>query len=410
MKRDIVIIGGGASGLTAAILIKRQNPLVSVMVLEALDRVCKKLIVTGNGRCNITNKNLDFSFYHGENSEFCHFALKEFGYNFTVDFFESIGIPLVDGENGKMYPYSLQAASVVDALRLETQRLGVETIVSSRITDIKLSDSGYILKSVNNEFLSKKIIIASGGIAGGIKLGSMGDGYKLLSLLGYKTVSQMPSIVQLKTDLTNIKALNGIKVNARVSAIIDHKKVGENCDELLFTKYGVSGPAVMQISRHFNFGRDKKIKINFMPEFTYNEIFHLLLKRKNILKDRTMEFFFTGLLPKMLGFTMLKMCNISLNQKVSELNDNVFRYISENIFGFTISVTAHNGFENAQVTAGGISTEQFDNKTMESKIHKGLYAIGEVLDIDGDCGGYNLQWAWSSAAAAAKGITDDTDK
>ncbi len=389
--------------MCASILLKRNLKNEKIVVLESLARVGKKLSITGNGRCNITNCNLNFDAYHGEDSSFCHSALTRYGYDFTVDFFESIGVPFCCGESGKIYPYSLQASSVVDALRFEMERLGVETINEINANAI-LMNNGFLSVSTDKGMINcKNVIVATGSTAGGKKVGGTGDGYNILSALGHKVIAPTESLVQLKTELDNIKALNGIKVNATVTSYVNGKKHRSETGELLFTKYGISGPPVLQISRNKTVG-ERVVRINFFPEKSYDEIVDMLVSRVNVLSYRNAETFFVGLLPKMIGHTILKLCNIALNEKVSCFNNKICRLLAEKLHSFTLKVTGTNGFENAQVMAGGISTKDFDNITLESMICKGVYATGEVLDIDGDCGGYNLQWAWSSAAAVAEGI------
>ena len=389
--------------MCASILLKRNLKNEKIVVLESLSRVGKKLSITGNGRCNITNCNLNFGAYHGEDSSFCHSVLTRYGYDFTVDFFESIGVPFCCGENGKTYPYSLQASSVVDALRFEMERLCVETINEINADAILNTNSFLSVSTDKGVFNCKNVIVATGSIAGGKKLGGTGDGYNILSALGHKVIVPTESLVQLKTELNSIKALNGIKVNATVTSYVNGKKQRSETGELLFTKYGISGPPVLQISRNKIKG-DRVVKINFFPEKNYDEIVDMLISRVNVLSDRNAENFFVGLLPKMIGHTILKLCNIGLNNRVNTFDSRICRLLAEKLYSFTLRITGTNGVENAQVIAGGVSTKDFDSVTLESLLCKGVYATGEVLDIDGDCGGYNLQWAWSSAAAVTEGI------
>ncbi|MBE6740579.1 MAG: aminoacetone oxidase family FAD-binding enzyme [Ruminococcaceae bacterium] len=398
-----VIIGGGASGMCAAILLKSKLPDERIVVLESLPRVGKKLSITGNGRCNITNRNLSIDSYHGENVEFCRYSLTKFDYKFTCEFFDKIGVPFCEGEDGKMYPYSLQASSVVDALRFEMDRIGVEVINEINAKGVSKNNGRLIVNTDKGNFECNNVIVATGSTAGGRKIGGTGDGYSILSKLGHKLISPTESLVQLKTETEPIKALNGIKVNASVTSFVNGKKQRCETGELLFTKYGISGPPVLQISRNKIKG-ERIVKINFFPEKSYNEIVEMLLCRKETLAHRTAENFFVGLLPKMVGHTILKLCDIALNKKVSDFDGKICRLVAEKLYSFTLKVIGTNGVENCQVIAGGISTSDFDETTLESKLCRGVYAIGEVLDIDGDCGGFNLQWAWSSAAAASEGI------
>lgn len=403
-KYNTVIIGGGASGLAAAILLARKIGGENVLIIESLDRVGKKLITTGNGRCNITNRYINENAYHGENAQFCYYALNKYGFNFTKEFFESLGILLTEGENGKMYPLSLQASSVVDALRFALAELGVTVICNERVTKV-IKNKEYCLYTDNILYKCDNVIFACGGLAAGIKYGCDSCGYKMLENLGLKRIKATPSIVQVKTDITPIKALKGIKVNALVTLFEEKNKVRSELGEILFTDYGISGPPVLQISRQIN--RNEKenfIKINLMPDFNYCELLDFLKARKELLSGRIAEQFFNGIFPKMLGHTILKICQIPMNHIVGDLNDKQCSLLADTIGAFTLKVTGTKGFDMAQVTAGGIDTGEFSERTMESNKYKGLYAIGEVLDIDGDCGGFNLQWAWSSAAVSVDSI------
>lgn len=410
MKYDVIIIGGGASGLCASILIKRKRPELSVAILESQNRVLKKLLVTGNGRCNITNKNILVDAYHGENKEFCKYALEKFGYDFTETFFCSIGIPFTTSENGKVYPQSLQASSIVDALRITAEELGVMIFCEKTAKGIYKLPIGYEINTQNDKYFGKKIIIAAGGVSGGKSLIADKEQYNLLSDLGHKTIKPYPSLVQLKTELNGIKALNGLKQICNVTAKVNGKKVRSEVGELLFTKYGISGPPVLQISRSFAKTDKGTVEINLLPEYSFNNVYDLLILRRKLLKNRTAEYFFTGVFQKMIGYTLLKMSQVSLNDNIGDISDKKLKNLAENITCFSLKVTGNTGFDNAQVTAGGFSTNEFNEKSMESLKHKDIYAIGEVLDIDGDCGGFNLQWAWSSAAVAAEDICNDTYK
>ncbi len=390
--------------MCAAILLKRQLKNEKIILLESLDRVGKKLIVTGNGRCNITNKNIVLSAYHGNDVKFCSSALSRYGTDFTKDFFMSLGVPLVEGENGKMYPYSLQASSVVDALRFEMDELGVQVITDTSARKIIPLKNGYKIVCDNFEYDCKNVIVSTGGVVGGTKLGSFGIGYSIMKALGFKLINPSASLVQIKTDIFKIKSLNGIKQNSTVTLYIDGKKQRSETGELLFTRYGISGPPALQISRATAVAVNCKVKINFMPEYTYDEILSFLFERKELLKNRKADCFFNGVFPKMLGHTILKFSDVKLVDNIGEITNKQCRALAEQIYSFTLDVFGNNGYDSAQVTAGGLITDDFDAVSMESLKYKGLYATGEILDIDGDCGGFNLQWAWSSAAAAANDI------
>ena len=398
---DIAVLGGGAAGLIAAITAKRLNPDLSVYVLEALDRVGKKLITTGNGRCNITNLDLDLARFHGEDVSFCKYALERFGYNEIKEFFYSIGVDFIS-ENDKVYPASLQAASVVDALRFECDRIDVKTILNCKIEDISFAKD-ITLHSADNTFSAKALIVCTGLLSGGDKVGSFGNIFRLLKNDGFKTVRVSPSLVQLKTETDFVKQLKGIKVDAKATLLCGKKPVCSYTDEVLFCDYGLSGPAILQISRQS--ARDDRqytVSLDLYPETEECELVSKIKERAKLLSNRSLEEFFVGSVNKRLGQVVLKYCGFKLSDSVSSLSDDDFIKLAKAFKHFDFKVLSNTGFLNSQVSAGGISTFEFDRKTMMSKRRKGLFAAGEILDIDGDCGGFNLSWAWASGALAAE--------
>ncbi|MGN1317430.1 MAG: NAD(P)/FAD-dependent oxidoreductase [Lachnospirales bacterium] len=399
----IAIIGGGASGLVAAIEAKRQSPKTDVVIVEKLDRVGKKILATGNGRCNYTNLGANTNNYHGENNSFVTYVLKEFTVDNTVNFFNQLGIFPKEEEKGKLYPFSLQASSVLDGLRYEVDRLGIEIINNFYVADIKYNKKLFKLTSKDlNVVLANKVIVCGGGCASK-SLGSDGSCFKILEDLGHSITDLSPALVQLKTDVSETKALKGIKIYGNVSVIENDIVTLSEYGEILFTDYGVSGPPIFQISAKTAFKTNLKLSMDFMYEYNHKQIFDILKFRKESLSHLTMENYFTGLLNKRLGNIIAKRSGIEkLSFKVSNLTDDILWSMVKNIKEFTLVVTGDKGFNSAQVTAGGVRTREFYNETLESKIVKGLYACGEVLDIYGDCGGYNLQWAWSSGRLAGR--------
>lgn len=406
MVTDVVIIGGGAAGLCSAVYLKKKNPKLTVRIMEASTRVGKKLALTGNGRCNITNTNIDISRYHGEDVEFCRFALENYDRFFTQDFFESIGVPFVFEEE-KGYPASLQAASVVDCLRFAAEELGVITHLETKVTNIQISGGQYKVISENLNFLAKNVIIACGLFSGGDRLGCDGAMLMLLKKSGFKTVKTTPAIVQIKTETDIVKQLKGIKFDGVASLKCDGKLVRKEEGEILFCDYGLSGPPVLQISREVSrlYG-NITISLDVMPNVSFSELCEMLRIRRNNLKSRKIEEFFTGMLNKRLGQVILKSAGLKLSDDVKNIDDTSFKKIASLLKGFEFKAIGTTGFLNSQVTAGGLATDGFNNTTMECKDSKKLYAVGEVLDIDGDCGGFNLQWAWSSAFCACDSIIE----
>lgn len=404
MMYDVAIIGGGAAGLCAAVRLKQLSPELSVVIAEQLPRVGKKLITTGNGRCNITNRDLSAVHFHGEVPEFAIAALKRFDNNVADAFFRSIGVLFTYDETGRAYPYSLQAASVVDMLRFAADEKGVETRTETRIEGIRQDGKGFSLETADGTIKARCILVAAGLYSGGDKLGSDGKILRIMrDKLGYATVKTTPAIVQLKTDPQAVRSLKGIKVNGTVSLERDGKTVRTESGEVLFCDYGLSGPPVMQVSRAVERGGKFAVSIDIMPQYDFGELCRILHERIDFLGDRTAEEFFTGMLNKRVGQYILKNCGYSFSDSAAIMRRDV-KKLAAAIKQMRFAVTGTTGFINSQVTAGGLDTRAFDENTMMSKKHGGLFAAGEILDIDGDCGGYNLQWAWSSAMTAAEGI------
>ncbi len=405
MKTDVIIIGGGASGLCAAIAIKQLAPQKSVRIFEGLPRVGKKLITTGNGRCNISNKNITLERYHGENKDFCEYALEKYNLSVCEKFFYNIGIPFIY-EGDKAYPASLQAGSVVDCLRFAAEELGVIIHTDMKVTGINTMGKDYKILSNKLGFVTENVVIATGGLAGGEKLGCDGEMLNILEKAGFNIVKPQPSIVQIKTNNDITKQLKGIKLDANVSVLKGDKLLRQDFGEVLFTDYGLSGPPIMQVSREVSKSGANLISLDIMPNTTTEELVLIIEDRAKRFSGRPLEEFFTGMFNKRVGQVVLKMTGFKLLDKASVLYGKA-KIIADIIKNMQFTVTGTTGFANAQVTAGGLDTTQFNPETMESFDCKKLYCIGEILDIDGDCGGFNLQWAWSSAMAAANAIGEE---
>ncbi len=402
---DLIIIGAGAAGMCAAVYFKKNNPDKSVRIIEALPRVGKKLSVTGNGRCNITNKDINIDRYHGENREFCRYALETYDLKFTEDFFSSIGVDLAfEGDKG--YPASFGASSVVDCLRFALEEMGVLLNLETPVTNIQISGDCYKVICNSIGFLAKNIIIASGLYSGGERYGCDGSLIKILERAGFKALKATPAIVQVKTETDTVKQLKGIKLNAKATLKCDNGFSRTETGEVLFCDYGLSGPPILQISREISRAKQSVIFLDLMPEASFDGLVGALLQRRKNLKTRKLEEFFTGMLQKRVGQVLLKAIGCKLSDTADTLSIAKIKELAALIKSWKFAVTGTTGFANSQVSAGGLDTRDFCPKTMESKQAKGIYCVGEILDIDGDCGGFNLQWAWSSAFCAAAAIKE----
>ena len=403
MKTEIAVIGGGASGMMAAITARKSGK--EVVILERKDRILKKVLITGNGRCNITNVNANISNYFGKNISSVENILNSFNPQDTMDFFNGLGIVCNEENRGKVYPLSGQASSVVDALRFEAERLGIK--IETEFYVRKIEKDGFKFKIYSEDrkkIEAGRVILAAGGQSYP-ELGSNGSGFELAKELGHSVTRLSPSIVQLKTEKHQVKGLQGIKTDVAVTAYGDNKKICTYDGELLFTDYGISGNVVFNISFVMPLYKNVEFEIDFMEKFDYNESYEILKERKKIMSHLTMENYFNGMINKKLGQFLSKVSGIEkLSKPVKDLNDSEIRKLCTVLKKYRIKILDTTGFKNAQVTAGGVSLDEVNSETLESKIVKGLYFSGEVLDVYGECGGFNLQWAWASGYIAGKNV------
>ena len=390
----VMIIGGGASGMMAAITAS-ENRENHVLLLERQARVGRKLLATGNGRCNLSNMNLSAAHYHGQTPEFCRYALGEFGVERTLAVFQSLGLLTTAEESGRIYPRSDSANSVVDVLRLTLeQRNNVEIVTGCEVSELRRKKGEFFALSGENRYSADRVIVCAGGAAGG-KLGGTDLGYRLLASFGHSKTKLYPSLVQLRTDTTYVRSLKGVRCIARV-------RYGgqERTGEVQFTDYGVSGPVIFALSRDFSVEGCRTLTFDFLPQTDRAALATLLERRQSALPQMKASELLTGILHNRLGRMLLREAGISPEQPCGSVGQT--ERLCDAVKNLRLEVTGTMGLEQAQVTAGVIRTAEFDPATMESKICPGLYAAGEVLDIDGDCGGYNLQWAWASGRLAGQ--------
>lgn len=404
--QKVAIIGGGASGLACAIEILKtvkNKDDVKVTVIEKLPRVGKKLLVTGNGRCNLTNMNSASSGFRGD-TEFAYSVLKKYTPESNIEFFNEMGLYTRVEDEGRVYPLSNQASSVLDALRFECDRLGVEVICDYNVVHVKSVFNGVVQKLViNNKDRFDYVVVAAGGKAAKVH-GTDGDSYDLLKMVGHRINPIAPALVSLNCD-NFTKALKGVRSICKVDLIIDGEKVLENYGEVQFTDYGLSGIPIMQLSRFVSMSPSEDISINLdmTPDFSLDNISNYLFDRREY-GTGLCENVLIGVMNKQLCITLLKECGIAPNGKIVELSDDEILKLAELCKCWSIKIKTARGFDFAQVTAGGADCSQFNSETMESKIIENLFCCGEALDVDGDCGGYNLQWAWSSGRTAGRTI------
>lgn len=391
----IGIIGGGASGMAAA-LAAAENPRAQVLVFERQARVGRKLLATGNGRCNLSNLAASGDCYHGDSPAFAAPALELFGPGETLAWFENLGLLTVTEPSGRVYPYSDQANSVVDVLRFALEKPNIRVLTGCEVTKIRQEDGGFALTTGENHYLCHRLIVACGGLAG-TKLGGSMSGYKLLARLGHRTTRLRPALVQLKTGWKGVTALKGVRANCHVQILCDGLEMAQSTGELQFTDYGLSGPVIFEVSRDVCAHKGQWLcRLDFLPHISCDALKAMLRRRDPELST---EELFTGILHNRLGRVLTKAAFIP-EGRVGHLDEGHLEEVCAKVKAFEITLTEPLGMDSAQVTAGGVVTGEFDPHTMESRLVPGLYTCGEVLDIDGDCGGFNLQWAWSSGRLA----------
>lgn len=398
MKYDVIIIGAGASGLMAAIAAARQGS--TVLVIEQKDKAGKKILATGNGKCNFTNLVQTPECYRSDDSAFPMKVLSCFDVNQTLLFFGSLGI-YPKNRDGYYYPNSEQAASMVQVLLMECDRLGVIFRYQEAVKGIKKPD--FTVETSQAVYQSTKLILATGGCAAP-QLGSDGSGYLLVKSLGHTIIKPLPALVQLKSQAKFCKTVSGVRTPARVTAFTGKVELATEEGEILFTDYGISGIPILQLSRYaakaLDHGEKVVLRLDFMPEITEAELLRHIKLRISQNSNKNIEEMLVGLLNHKLSYIIIKEAGLNVAENAGKMREEEQRILVKRIKEFILPVSATNSFENAQVCAGGVSTREIREDTLESKLKKNLYLTGELIDVDGTCGGYNLQWAWSTGYLA----------
>lgn len=398
----IAVVGGGASGMAAAISAAWTNPRARISIFEKKEKLGKKILATGNGRCNLTNRFMDTSCYRGDHKKIISIVLSEFGYQNTIDFFRILGL-VAKSRNDYIYPRSDQALSVVHVLQREIQRCHIGVHTDTAIHDIQKDSNGFILETSEGNYTADKVILACGGKASP-SLGSDGSGYKIAKAFGHTITPVVPALVQLKAEQHPYKKAAGVRTAAKVTGFVNGNKIGEDTGEIQITSYGLSGIPVFQISRFISRGlyEGKKacVKIDFFPESDTDKFTDLLNKQKKVCASLPSHEIMRGIFPEKLIQCLFEQAGISMHMKASDLRGRQISALVRACKSSTVVIKDSNGFENAQVCAGGVRTDEISPYTMESRLVPGLYITGELMDVDGICGGYNLQWAWATGYIA----------
>lgn len=397
------VVGGGASGMMAAITAARQGAWVTL--LEGSGRLGQKLLSTGNGKCNLGNRKLDVTEYYTSQSQRMEAFLRRFDTDDAISFFQGIGV-LLKEKNGYLYPACEQAAVVQDALRYELRSLHVEVLTEWKAESIKQhGETGEILiKCKDRTFMFDRVILACGGKAAP-KTGSDGSGFLLAEQIGHSLVPLVPALVQLRCREGYLKGVAGVRAEAKVQLYQDGTCVACERGELQFTDYGVSGIPVFQLSRVSNYilreRGEADIVVDFLPDYGELDYEQLRISRALLLQgDRSVEEFFTGMLHKKLMVLLIKQAGLKPSEIVRDADQEKLLKVYELCRSFRLHVTGSNSYDSAQVCAGGVPLQEVTDE-LESVKMPGVYFAGEILDVDGKCGGYNLHWAWCSGYVAA---------
>lgn len=400
MNFDTIIIGGGPAGMTAAIHAARKGK--KVCILEHQNRVGKKILSTGNGKCNLTNMEMKPHCFNSSSNEDFFSVIEKFGPNEIINFFNSMGMLTTD-KNGYIYPRCEQAAVVLDTLRNELEHLNVEIFTDSIGIKAAKENDKFVINSNNQKLYSDKLILACGSKCAP-KTGSDGSGYTLASNFGHKIIKVIPALVQIICKEDYYKELQGIRCNAKLSLYSDKELISSESGELQLTSYGISGIPVFQMSRTIKRLIDRKLSpviyIDFAPEYSDTEIKTFLQTNVNHYPKTQLVQILSGLLNKKLSNVIIKESNLKPSTICEETDFSDIERIVSTIKQFHTIPKDTNGFDNAQVCAGGVELKDINLNTMESKIISGLYFAGEILDVDGRCGGYNLTWAFASGRLA----------
>ena len=402
-ETDIAIIGGGASGLAAAVAAGREGGGLKIAVFDAQPRCGKKLLSTGNGRCNLTNREAEPSCYHTDDAQGLRRVFSGVNVGDTLAFFENMGLICREEEEGRIYPSCGQASAVLDLLRLELAKLGISEVCGCRVETIRRENDRFVMRSPLGAITAECVIIACGGKAAP-NLGGVDWGYQLLCSVGHSTTRLNPSLCPVPVDSPHLSSLKGIRAHAKASILEGDKVLHSDIGEVQFAEKWLSGIVIFQLSSAAaGVNGDLAVALDMLPERSRDELISLLKSRRTMLPHLTLENYLTGVFNKRVGMCILKQAGLSpLSRSVSGLTDEDIVRIAGIIKHWRFPVSGKPSWNNAQVTSGGIPLGEFDGMTMQSRKCKGLFAAGEVLNVDGFCGGFNLQWAWSSGILAGR--------
>ncbi len=399
---DMIVVGAGAAGLIASITAARAGHKLTL--LEQNNKIGKKILVSGNGKCNIDNKYISTNRFHGQDPDFIEKVLEGYGIEVVEKFFTSIGLELIEGKEGKMFPMSLQSSSVVELLEHEAKRAGVQILCDCAVTSIKKEADTFTLETSQGTKTCKKLLLASGSPAAP-QLGGSNSGYAFATKMGHSLIPRHPSLVQLCSEENWVKECAGVKVAGAAQLYANGEYISEKKGDLLFTNYGISGLAVLDLSREVSTRLADydfcELNLDLMPEFSKEKLINLLLKRIDNISEKPIELWVQGILNKKLISIILSQskCKVEMEKDLNRKEVGKLVYTIKNL---KLSINDTKGFKGAEVATGGINTTEVNPQTMESKLVPNLYFAGEILDVDGDRGGFNFHFAWVSGLRAGE--------
>lgn len=408
-RTQILVAGAGASGLMAAIMCAKQGK--KVWMIEHKEKPGKKILATGNGKCNFTNSYFLNACFHSDRSDLAWEALSVFNDNDSIRFFEKLGV-LTKEKNGYYYPYSGQAVSILEVLISEAERLDVLICCNEKLKSVEKKGHIFCVQTDLRQIEAEKVIISVGGKAAP-KLGTEGNGYKIARKFGHTIIPTVPALTGIQCQGGYFKEWSGVRTDGRITVYIDGEKTAEDMGELQLTNYGISGIPVFQVSRFISRAlyekRTAAVVIDFMPFMKREKCIQWIEKMQQEQPNKFIIDVAAGMMNKKLAQIWLKQSKISETKRIGTLSKMQIVDMVSILKEWRSVVEDTNGFDQAQVTAGGVSLEEIRMDTMESKKVKGLYFTGEILDVDGICGGYNLQWAWTSGYIAGKAAGNDSN-
>lgn len=407
----IAIIGAGACGIVASIIAKQHNSTIEVDLFDINKSVGKKILASGNGRCNISNTQVGIENYMGENTTFAQFALQQFDYKAFETFCKNMGLLLDIKETNKVYPLSNEAKSVVNLLQAQLDNLNINIFCETAIKEIKKENHQFILNSTNKTFEGYDNVLISSGLSAAPQLNATEDGLSIAESFGHSINPTYASLVGLNVESNYHAKLSGVKKEVTTTLYINGQKEQEVLGDVLFTKYGVSGFGILDISQEASYNlslyQDVKLNLNFFPKLNKNELISSIQTILKSIPNEKATILLTGLLCNKLPNVLLEVCKINPESKAKDINAKQIRSLANQLQNWRLQINGTQGFKHAEVSGGGIRTDEIDNKTMQSKKVKGLYFGGEVLDITGHRGGYNLHFAWASGYIAGRSLSKE---